>query len=254
MKSTELKKKYDDSLERVNKRKNTIEKNKKKLEKSLKVFDAVDWIDGSSYESLKGIRYDEDARKRYKEETGRDLYWDICDVSDADDMLDGSYKKLEELERISEGWKEKYEKQLKLEKAIAFEMPEVFRECKEMLSTEWTIYDISKRDEIRRKRKELPYDEFRKLYSYSTENSFNYTDEEFKKRNDRDAELYIIDLFNRVKKEVGEVTDWGEIFLNGKALNGYIEGELGKVEVETILCGGWNVQRLHQRVILHKIK
>ena len=254
MKSVELKKKYDDSLERVAKREKTIERQKKQLDKRRAVFDKVDWIDGHSNESLREFKYDMEARERYKTETGRELYWDICDVDDSITLVSDSYMKLMELKRISEGWREKYEKQIKLESTITFDMPEVFRECKEMLSTEWSIYDMAKRDEMRKLRKELPYEEYRKIYSYSRETSLDYSDEDIKKHNERYAEDYIIDLYNRVKKEVGEVTDWGNIYLNGKALNGYIEGKLGKVEVETILCGGWNVQKLHQRVILHKIR
>ena len=34
---------------------------------------------------------------------------------------------------------EKYEKQLKLEHTITFKMPEVFRDCKEMLTEEDTV-------------------------------------------------------------------------------------------------------------------
>lgn len=253
MKSEELKKKYDDSVERVNKRIKTIERQKKTLEKKRNVFKGCDWVSGHNDKFLEDIKYDMIARDRYKEETGRDLYWDICDVEDSVRTIEESYNKLEELKRISENWKVKYEKQLKLEDTIAFEMPEVFRECKEMLSKNWTEYDISKRDEMREYRKSVSWDEFRERYSYSTESSYDYTDEEFKKRNDRAAEDYIIDLYNRVKGEVGEVVSWDYIHLNGKALNGFIEGENGKVEVETILAGG-PIRRLHQRVILHKMK
>lgn len=253
-KSDELKKKYDDSVERINKRLKTIERQEKQLEKKRKLFEHVDWIDAYNEDDLREYRYDMIARDRYKAETGGNLYWDICDIEDAIETLKESHNKLEELKRVSKGWKDKYEKQLKLEHTISFKMPEVFRECKNMLTEEWTSYDITRRDLMRKDRKELPYKEFRKKHSYSKEQSLDYTDEELRKMNERDAEAYIIDLFNRVKKEVGEVTDWSNIYLNGKALNGYIEGELGKVEVETILCGGWNIQKLHQRVILHKIK
>ena len=62
-------------------------------------------------------------------------------------------------------------------------------------------------------------------------------------------------LMNRVTKIVGSIIDGRnlKVSVNGE-INGIIIGELGRVEVETVYAGGYNIQRLHYRVLLKKMK
>lgn len=84
------------------------------------------------------------------------------------------------------------------------------------------------------------------------------TDEWIHKQNQRDGENLILDLLKRVTKITGPVTDWSGLHVTqgnmGAVLNGYVIGEDGKAEVESILAGGWNVQRLHVRTLVKPIK
>lgn len=64
-----------------------------------------------------------------------------------------------------------------------------------------------------------------------------------------------IDLVNRVTKLVGEIQDANNLSIgnqNGE-LNGIIIGTNGKVRIETISAGGYNIQRFHYRVLLKKL-
>lgn len=62
-------------------------------------------------------------------------------------------------------------------------------------------------------------------------------------------------LIARVNKEVGSIEKaiTLKVGVNGE-LNGVIQGENGKCKIETIYAGGWNIQCLHYRVLIHKIK
>ena len=61
-------------------------------------------------------------------------------------------------------------------------------------------------------------------------------------------------LIKRVNEEVGKIVNALnlEVGVNGE-LNGTIKGENGTCKIETIYAGGYNIQRLHYRVLVHKV-
>lgn len=62
------------------------------------------------------------------------------------------------------------------------------------------------------------------------------------------------DIINRTNEEVGTITDAAGLKVDGRCnLNGFIIGERGTVKVESIYAGGWNIQCLHIRTLIHKI-
>ena len=76
--------------------------------------------------------------------------------------------------------------------------------------------------------------------------------------NQRDGENLILDLLKRVTKITGPVTDWSGLRVTqgnmGAVLNGIVIGEEGKARVESILAGGYAIQRLHVRTLVKEIK
>lgn len=242
--SEELRQRLEKAQENVAKRQATIERQKKQLEKKM---DAARKLGCDPENDTSGMYAGGGSQNH-------DKYWAMCDVSSKQGEIKDSYKKLKELEQIAANWQEKLDKQLKIEATYEFEMPAIFQQCKEDLTKDWTDTDIKRREIMNQKRAELPWEEFRKLYSYSQELEYDKTDEEFQKANARDAELFIIDLYNRVKAVTGEVTDWRGIHYGGKALNGLVLGKQGTAKVETVLAGGYNIQRLHMRVLVHEVK
>lgn len=60
-------------------------------------------------------------------------------------------------------------------------------------------------------------------------------------------------LIKRVNKAVGTILKsiTLNVGINGE-LNGIIEGIKGKCKIETIYAGGYNIQCLHYRVLIHK--
>ncbi len=239
--STELRKRLEKAQENVAKREATIERQKAQLEKKIKAAEKL------------GCNTETDTPYTYAGHGNDDKYWAMCDVESKREEIKDSKKKLVELQQIAANWQEKLDKQLKIEATYEFEMPAIFQQCKEDLAKDWTETDIRRREIMKEKRRELPWKEFRKAYSYNQEQEYGKTDEEFMRINLRDAELFIIDLYNRVKAITGEVTDWKNIHYGGKALNGYVVGKDGTAKVETILAGGYNIQRLHMRVLVNKL-
>ena len=83
-------------------------------------------------------------------------------------------------------------------------------------------------------------------------------DEKIKARNERDGKNLILDLLKRVTKITGPVMDWSGLHLTqgnmGLVLNGLVIGEDGKARVESILAGGYNIQKLHVRVLVKAVK
>jgi len=251
MKSYELKERLEKAQAKVDKCKATIERHKKQAEKKLQILKKAEWLDTTNPSEHK---WKEEERARYTAETGRDLYWDFCDYEDKLDDIKTANKKLEDAKRIVKNWEEKLERQMEIERKITEEMPEIFSQLRDDLAREWQATDIEERERMKQKRQELSYEDFRKIYTYSKEESLRKSDEEFLKIEERDAEMFIVDLYNRVYAITGEVTDWRNIHYGGKALNGFVVGKAGKASVETILAGGYNIQRLHMRVLVHEVK
>lgn len=84
------------------------------------------------------------------------------------------------------------------------------------------------------------------------------SEEEIKAENKKAGENLILDLLKRVTKITGPVVDWNNLFVTqgnmGAVLNGFVIGEDGKAMVESILAGGYNIQRLHVRVLVKPIR
>lgn len=83
-------------------------------------------------------------------------------------------------------------------------------------------------------------------------------DEKIRANNERDGKNLILDLLKRVTKVTGAVVDWSGLHLTrgnvGAVLNGVVIGEEGKARVESILAGGYNIQRLHVRVLVKSLR
>ena len=186
------------------------------------------------------IKKDGNPDEKYSEE-----YWLAEDV-----------KRLKREVEDAKNTLEKYNKQLagEIEKENLFitEIPESMKALQNELVAKWNEWDIERRDRIRTARTEMEYKEYCQKFSVYERTVFTYkSDEEINTSNENDAKWFIIDLYNRVKAITGEVTDWSGIHAAGTALNGLVIGKEGRAEVESILAGGYNIQRLHVRVLVH---
>lgn len=80
------------------------------------------------------------------------------------------------------------------------------------------------------------------------------TDEQINKQVEADKQAKIFMLNARVEKITGKITNADNLRVSEKGdLTGYIEGEKGKAQVQTILAGGWNIQCYHYRTLVHEM-
>ena len=138
------------------------------------------------------------------------------------------------------------------------DMPDVLKGLQEELVERWDKWDIERRDRIQLDYRELDYKEFSRKYTHADVVFKGKSDEQIHDDNLQSAENLIIDLIYRVRKITGEITDWSDICASAgtggfTVLNGTVIGKEGIAYVESITAGGYNIQRLHIRVLVHSV-
>ena len=138
------------------------------------------------------------------------------------------------------------------------DMPDVLKGLQEELVERWDKWDIERRDRIQADYRELDYKEFSRKYTHADVVFKGKSDEQIHDDNIQSAENLIIDLIYRVRKITGEITDWSDIRATVgtdgfTVLNGTVIGKEGIACVESITAGGYNIQRLHIRVLVHSV-
>lgn len=264
MRANEIKVKMDAAYEKWQKRINTTKKNEERAEKALATIKANGWdkyADENGRYNYYRIRWEEHDEKAAE----------VCDKYEtALYNAEESRKKEPEVEAVYNGWVEKYNKALVAEHENE-NLPEIFKKAIRAIADRWNGYDAEDAENMKKKKEELKahrcdwnspleerekydklYEEFRKRYNIDKEHYLNGGIEVWDKYNTDAATYWVKDLVVRLRNRIGEVTDLGELRLNGTALNGRVVGTLGAVYVETILAGGYNIQKLHNRVIFHK--
>ena len=248
MTSKELQERLNKAQEKLAKKEALVKKYEAKAEKIRKQIIAKGW-------SLKAGRYQKHENGSPKTEEANECYWTFCDLDDAEEGIKNTIKAIEEQKRIVAKWAEKVETARKQERMIDSEYPEEFKTLRTNLVEEWTRYDIAKKARLSEKYDELGYREFVKQYKHAGYVIVHTSNDDFRKDNERTADALILNLWNRVKEKVGTPKDFDLYLENGNsvemiALNGWVKGTDGSARIESILAGGYNIQRLHIRVLV----
>ena len=138
------------------------------------------------------------------------------------------------------------------------DLPDVLRKLQEELVMRWDKWDMERRDKIIADYRELDYKEFSRKYTHADVVFKGKSDEQIHDDNVQAAEDLIIDLIYRVRSITGEITDWSNIRATAgtggfTVLNGTVIGKEGIACVDSITAGGYNIQRLHIRVLVHSV-
>lgn len=245
MKIETLKERIEKATIKIEKKHNTIEKKKALIEKKAN--------------KVRALGFDLDAGVAWEQrfdEKGREAYWLICEIGYLKEDIERGQKEIPEIEALIEKYKKQLAGEIEKEATIS-EMPEVMKQMQSELVTEWDQWDKDYRARLREAYNNMTYREFIKKYNYSGYQHMQLTDDEIHNRNEKDARALILDLYNRVKAITGEITDYRHLELTrgnmGAVLNGYVVGKTGRASVESILAGGYNIQRLHIRTLVHEI-
>ncbi len=229
MKIETLKDRIEKAKEMINKKENTIIKKTKMIEKKQKQIE--------------------------KAKEDNEKYWLEADIRSLEDDIKRGKKEIEAKKETLT----KYELQLKgeLEKESLYvkEMPSQFKQLQEALVERWNEWNKNRKATLIEKYKELGYKSFIKEYSYNDYDFMKIDDKKLEATNEKEAKALIIDLYNRVKEITGEVESWEDVHATQGAqgmvvLNGTVKGKEGVAQVESILAGGYNIQRLHIRVLV----
>jgi len=189
--------------------------------------------------------------------SGDDRLLAECDIENYKDDINRLRKEIEEIRKSIEGYKD----QLAGAKAKADTikgLPENLKRMQSELVTAWDEYDTKHRDFLVKQYSELGYTAFIKKYHWTAYEEKDKTNEQIHAGNVNDAEALILNLINRVRRIVGDITDWSGVKANAgthgfTVLNGFIQGTQGRCSVESIGAGGYNIQRYHIRVLVHEI-
>lgn len=249
MKITTLKERIEKATQKIEKKQNTIVKKTAQIEKKYQALRKLGIEDPENHD-----------RFEFRgSENWDDIYWTYCDISNLqDDIVRGSTE-IEATKKTLEKYEAQLAGEIKKESIFLTKIPEIFNSLIDELVETWDKWDKARRENLKKAYKEYGYkDFFKRGYTYTDYEFRHITDEKIHSDNERDAKALVLDLYLRVKDITGEVTDWTGIEATQgtqgfTVLNGIVIGKEGRAKVESILAGGYNIQRLHIRVLVHEI-
>lgn len=207
----------------------------------------------------KKLGWIEKKRKKYDSAaTEQERNWLLWDIQNYEDDISRLEKEIKEVELSLFKYKQQLSGELAKEEILLKEIPESMKRMQQELVDLWDVYDKERRERVKRAYSEMSYHDFMKCFTYADYKFRFKTDEQIHNENLQDAKYLILDLYYRVKHITGEITDWSGVHATyGKqgmtVLNGFVIGKEGRASIESILAGGYNIQRLHVRVLVHEV-
>ena len=185
----------------------------------------------------------------------RTLKWDIEHYTDDISRLE---REISETTLTLDNYRKQLTGLMERVSVLITDLPDVLRKLHEELVMRWDKWDMERRDKIIADYRELDYKVFSRKYTHADVVFKGKSDEQIHDDNIQSAENLIIDLIYRVRKITGEITDWSDIRATVgtdgfTVLNGTVIGKEGIACVESITAGGYNIQRLHIRVLVHSV-
>ena len=268
------------NIEKVRK---TLDRHRKNLEKKLAACKKLGIDDPSTFDlyspNKTGDQYwavcdyrhvEEDIEnneKKLKELQERLIYWES--KRKAEDEKNNSVPRVPAVEKFLENWKKEANKYYHNEVNRLREWRKTFEENRKKGMSELTTKYGEKRmnfyyrdEEIKADMKEMKIsDTYRNWYEKSqftvmTKMLAGYNGDEFERILEKELDKEVVakrfDVYERCAAVVGVIKDATALKIGDNGtINGVVVGENGNAYVETILAGGYNIQVLHYRVLVH---
>jgi len=252
--------KLEDDVAKKEDRINKLEQKRQKLmdkcrQLGLKPIDDIQYKE-SRYHNKYGTHfYDEfdievleDDIRGIDDTTLRNAWIDLLNVTQ--DIVRSQNKIIELDEKIRDN-QARLDKMAEKEEKL-YDMPPLFLELIDAMIPECEKSIEYLYEHIRQlKATGTPVSKLYKAFGSDYDKAMAWDKNEIRQLAERKAQAYVSDLYRRVTKKVGDIVDYHDLYLNGPAINGTVVGEKGTTRLETIQAGGYNIQRLHLRVILH---
>lgn len=274
MTTTEIR--IDGCLKNIAKAQATLERHHKTLAKKAEVCKKYGIDDPATWD-------------RYTEGRTSDQYWAKCDYDNVAENIRSTEKKITELQENLKKWRDKkaledkkndvpmipaveeflanwkksadkyYRAQVASLRNWRAEYKEYYKKTMDELREQYG-YRVNCCDKEIDKIKKEKHVDWRYEQEYIASNwtkdvaflaSQSDLDETLEKMLNQEVQNRRVDLFVRCSAVCGVITDaTGLRTGNNGSINGFVVGENGKAEVETILAGGYNIQCLHYRVLV----
>lgn len=186
------------------------------------------------------------------------IFWMLCEIEFLEDDLRRLPREIEELKNTLQKYQDQLIKASDEENSYANEVPECLKALEQQLADKWTAFDIARKNTINQDIENMDKQAFARKYSAYERRELRYrSDDAILEDNKKDAKVYVLELFNRIKNITGEITDWTQVYLTNGArgcatLNGVVTGKQGRCKVESIYAEG-PIQRLHVRVLTKEL-
>lgn len=226
-----LKQRIENAKTKIQKKRDTIVKKQGWIEKKRKKFETA------------------------SEQEQRFILWDIDDYEADIERLE---KEIKEVELSLFKYQQQLSGELAKEEILLTKVPDTMKRMQQELVEHWDEFDKERRERVTSAYASMSSKEFFECYTYTDYQLRFKTDEQIHRDNMEAAKYLILDLYHRVERITGEITDWSSVHATTGAqgmtvLNGFVVGKEGRCEVESILAGGYNIQRLHVRVLVKEI-
>lgn len=242
---TQLNERIEKAQLHITKKANTIAKKEQLIEKKADKVRSM------------GFTPDEAGKKAARELGNTEACWLIFDIESLKDDIERNEREIPEIEAMIDKYRAMLAGEEEKENFLK-NMPEIMHQLENELFQRWLEYDLQRKADLRasyRLAEEKGIEghrEWMRKHKIAAYQFMRTSDERIEKDNRDAAKAHVIDIYRRIYEKTGEIIDYSGVTLQGHALNGLFVGTRGKVIAETIIAGG-EVQRLHNRCILHDI-
>ncbi|MEA4831604.1 MAG: hypothetical protein VB118_03185 [Oscillospiraceae bacterium] len=236
-----------------------IQNAESKIEKKSSTVIKKEALIAKKESKIKTLGFDPYTDKYEVNKKSNEAYWLMCDIDWLQDDIKRGRREIEETKATLENYRQQLAGEIEKESILLKDIPESMKRMQIELVERWDAWDVERRNRMKDDYRTLGWKEFNKKYRSSDVQFKDKTDEQIHDENMMDAKVLILDLYYRVKNITGKITDWSNVHdcqgaCGMNVLNGFVLGKEGRAEIESILAGGYNIQRLHIRVLVKEFK